>query len=61
MGFLRTNDLSEVKNGEFNLDFGVLVKTVRIGGLQAENKKKMKKNIKKDSLKHWATGFKVLS
>ena len=40
MGFLRTNDLSEVKNGEFNLDFWVLVKTVRIGGLQAENKTK---------------------
>ena len=30
MGFLRTNDLSEVKNGELNLDFGVLVKTVRV-------------------------------
>ena len=29
MGFLHTNDLSEVKNGELNLDFGVLVKTVR--------------------------------
>ena len=29
MGFLRTNDLSEVKNGELNLDFGVLIKTVR--------------------------------
>ena len=28
MGFLRTNDLSEVKNGEFSLDFNVfLVKT----------------------------------
>ena len=27
MGFLRTNDLSEVKTGEFNLDFGVWVKT----------------------------------
>ena len=27
MGFLRTNDLGEVKNGEFGLDFGVLVKT----------------------------------
>ena len=24
MGFLRTNDLSEVKNGELNLDFKVL-------------------------------------
>ena len=30
MGFLRTNDLSEVKNGELNLDFGVLVKTGRV-------------------------------
>ena len=27
MGFLRTNDLSEVKNGEFDLDFTVWVKT----------------------------------
>ena len=26
MGFLRTNDLSEVKNGELNLDFKVGVK-----------------------------------
>ena len=30
MGFLHTNDLSEVKNGELNFDFGVLVKTVRV-------------------------------
>ena len=28
MGFLRTNDLSEVKNGEFGLYFKVWVKTV---------------------------------
>ena len=28
MGFLRTNDLSEVKNGEFGLDFKVGVKIV---------------------------------
>ena len=27
MGFLRTNDLSEVKNGEFDLDFKVVIKT----------------------------------
>ena len=27
MGFLRTNDLGEVKNGEFDLDFKVWVKT----------------------------------
>ena len=30
MGFLHTNDLSEVKNGEFGLDFKVVIK---IGGL----------------------------
>ena len=30
MGFLRTKDLSEVKNGELNLDFKVVIKT---GGL----------------------------
>ena len=30
MSFLRTNDLSEVKNGEFGLDFKVVIK---IGGL----------------------------
>ena len=29
---------SELKTGEFNLDFGVLVKTVGIGGFQTENK-----------------------
>ena len=27
MGFLRTNDLSEVKIGEFGLDFKVVIKT----------------------------------
>ena len=27
MGFLRTNDLSEIKTGELNLDFGVWLKT----------------------------------
>ena len=46
---------NEGQNGEFVLDYGILVKTVRIGGLQAENK--MKKNKKKNSLKHWATGL----
>ena len=57
MGFLRTNDLSEVKNGEFGLDFKV-VKNMGVNGLQTENK--MNKNKKKNSLKHWATGFNVL-
>ena len=28
MSFLNTNDLSEVKNGEFGLDFKVVIKTV---------------------------------
>ena len=51
----------KAKNGEFNLDFGVLVKkwilvkTVVYGGLQAKNK--MKKTKKNNSLKHWATGL----
>ena len=40
MSFLRTNDLSEVKNGEFCLDFKVLIKTGGVGGLQTENKAK---------------------
>ena len=38
MGFLRRNDLQLAQNGEFVLDFGVLLKIVTIGGLQAENK-----------------------
>ena len=35
MGFLRTNDLSGVKNGELNLDFKVVIKKW-VGGLQTE-------------------------
>ena len=35
-----------------------LGKNMGVDGLQTENK--MKKNKKKNSLKHWATGFKVL-
>ena len=36
MGFLRTNDLSEVKNGEFGSDFKVVMKTggVMVGKLK---------------------------
>ena len=37
----------------FRLDFRVLVKTGELDGSQAKNK--MKKNKKKNSLKHWAT------
>ena len=32
MGFLRTNDLSEIKTGELNLDFGVWLKTRGVVG-----------------------------
>ena len=39
----------------FNLDYGVVIKIVRVDGAQI--KIKMKKNKKKNSLKHWATGF----
>ena len=42
MGFLRTNDLSEVKNGVLNLDFKVWVKTEEIGCSLTETKKKKK-------------------
>ena len=44
MGFLRTNDLSEVKNGELNLDCKVWVKTGEIGC--SLTKTKIKKNVK---------------
>ena len=40
MGFLCTNDLSEVKNGELNLDFGVLVKNSEGLMMKTENKLK---------------------
>ena len=38
MGFLCKNYLSEEKNGEFNLDFKVWVKTGEIGCSLAETK-----------------------
>ena len=38
MGFLRTNDLSEVKNGEFCLDFKVFGKNRGVGDLKIKNK-----------------------
>ena len=43
------------KNGEFQFGFSGLGKNRRVDGLQTENK--MKKFKKKNSLKHWATGF----
>ena len=50
-----------IQNCEFQFGFYGLMKTmyfgktVVYGGLQAKNK--MKKNKKKNSLKHWATGL----
>ena len=41
----------------FNLDYGVVIKTVRVDGVQIKIKIKMMKNKKKNYLKHWATGF----
>ena len=38
MGFLRTNNLSEVKNCEFSLDFKVFGKNRGVGDLQIKNK-----------------------
>ena len=40
MGFLRINDLSELKNYEFGLDFKVVIKIGGFCGLQTENKAK---------------------
>ena len=55
MSFLCANDLQLAQNGEFFLDHGILAKTVEVDGVQIENK--LKKNMKKNSLKHWATGL----
>ena len=38
MGFLRTNDSQLIETSEFQFGFGVLLKTVRVDCLQAENK-----------------------
>ena len=57
MGFLRTNDLSEVKNGELNLDFKVLGKNSGLVVCKLKiNKIKCKIELLK-VLGHW---FKVL-
>ena len=39
MSFLHTNDLSEVKNGEFGLDFKVWVKIGGVVGYKLERNK----------------------
>ena len=55
MLFLRANDLQLARNGEFVLDYGILEKIVDVDGVKIENK--LKKNMEKNSLKHWATGL----
>ena len=50
IGFLHENDLQLAQNGEFVLDYGILLKTVEVDGVQIENK--LKRNMKKNSLKH---------
>ena len=53
MGFLRTNDLSEIKTDELNLDFGVWLKT---GGVVGCKLKINKINCKIELLEvsdHW--------
>ena len=53
MDFLRTNDLSEVKNGEFGLDFKVVIKP---GGLVVCKLKRNKIKCKIEPLEvlgHW--------
>ena len=58
MGFLHTNDLSEVKNGELNLDFKVWVKTGEVGCSLTETKIKKKCKIEPPEVSgHW---FRVL-
>ena len=53
MGFLRTNDLSEIKTGELNLDFGVWLKTGGMVGCKLKiNKIKCKIELL-EALGHW--------
>ena len=57
MGFLRTNDLSEVKNGELNLDFKAFGKNRGVDGLKLKiNKIKCKIELL-EVVSHW---FRVL-
>ena len=53
MGFLRTNDLSEIKTGELILDFGVWLKTRGMIGCKLKiNKIKCKIELL-EALGHW--------
>ena len=57
MSFLCTKDLSEIKNGELNLDFKVVIKTVGVVGCKLKiNKIKCKIELL-GALGHW---FRVL-
>ena len=60
IGFLRTNDSQLIETGEFQFGFGVLLKTVRVDCLQAENKISKKKCKIEGSLKCWVIGVKSL-
>ena len=59
MIFLRTNDSQLIETGEFQFGFGVLLKTVRVYCLQAENKISKKCKIE-GSLKRWVTEVKSI-
>ena len=53
MGFLRTNDLSKIKTGKLNLDFGVWLKTGGMVGCKLKiNKIKCKIELL-EALGHW--------
>ena len=57
IGFLRTNDSKVIETGEFQFRFGVLLKTVRVDCLQAENKISKKCKIEfLVVLGHWGWG-----
>ena len=53
MGFLRTNDLSEIKNGEFGLDFGVWLKTGGMVGCKLKINKTKRKIELLELLGYW--------
>ena len=59
MGFLRTNDSQLIETGEIQFGFRVLLKTVRVDCLLAENKISKKYKIE-DSFKRWVTRVKFL-
>ena len=58
MGFLRTNDSQLIETGELQFGFGMLLKTVGVGGLKLKKKNKLR-NCKIEFLVvlgHWGWG-----